>query len=506
MPTFYIKCFRMRRQEGALDLFLDIDFFLKIMYDIISTLMKRVKFKMAKNKFYAVRVGKETGIFDTWEKCQAATRGYSGAEFSSFITYEEAEAYLRNEDYYDAIIKRDLESGYVVAFTDGSYNEGLSEYSYGLCVFDHQGNEFDFFSKGNNSQFVEFRNLAGEVFGVLTALDWAVSNGYDKIKIYHDLIHIQKWANGEYKADSPIATFYTKKLRERYDECISYEFVHVKGHSKNKYNEKADKLAANAFVGEKVLIKGNNSFVVSYMKPEDLDVILELISEENSLLQKEEKTIQGGKQYKLRLNKDYVIIKHYISNKLLVQGKPNLLYQVLLTYVSEIIGEDKVIPLVKEAYRLKIDKSIIDNNYENLCSNVPCSYNANVRCLLRQAIVNLNGYFEAEDYGQYTFPALRALEGHIKILFAAEGILVGKQFDQFKDTSDGYVLKKKFTFSPEKRAALEDCYNFLAKQRHTIFHFGDVIGMTDNTRILTSKNEANEIIRSTLQLINRTVI
>ena len=52
---------------------------------------------MAKKKFYAVKKGLTTGIFDTWEKCQAAVKGYPGAEFKGFATEEEARAYLDPE-------------------------------------------------------------------------------------------------------------------------------------------------------------------------------------------------------------------------------------------------------------------------------------------------------------------------------------------------------------------------------------------------------------------------
>lgn len=51
---------------------------------------------MAKNKYYAIRKGIKTGIFENWSDCQAATAGYSNAEFKSFSTLEEAENYLDN--------------------------------------------------------------------------------------------------------------------------------------------------------------------------------------------------------------------------------------------------------------------------------------------------------------------------------------------------------------------------------------------------------------------------
>ena len=43
-------------------------------------------------KVYAVKKGHQTGIFDNWADCQAATKGFSSPEFKSFTTREEAEA------------------------------------------------------------------------------------------------------------------------------------------------------------------------------------------------------------------------------------------------------------------------------------------------------------------------------------------------------------------------------------------------------------------------------
>lgn len=48
-------------------------------------------------KFYAVKKGRKTGIFNTWEECKEQVHGYSGCQFKSFSTYEEAVAYLDGE-------------------------------------------------------------------------------------------------------------------------------------------------------------------------------------------------------------------------------------------------------------------------------------------------------------------------------------------------------------------------------------------------------------------------
>ncbi len=37
-------------------------------------------------KFYAVKKGRQTGIFETWEECKKNTTGYKNALFKSFKT------------------------------------------------------------------------------------------------------------------------------------------------------------------------------------------------------------------------------------------------------------------------------------------------------------------------------------------------------------------------------------------------------------------------------------
>ena len=48
-------------------------------------------------KYYAVKVGKRTGIFRTWSEAEPLVKGYSGAKFKSFATKQEAEQYLQGD-------------------------------------------------------------------------------------------------------------------------------------------------------------------------------------------------------------------------------------------------------------------------------------------------------------------------------------------------------------------------------------------------------------------------
>ena len=50
--------------------------------------------------------------------------------------------------------------------------------------------------------------MIGEVLGAINAMDWALSNHCDKIKIYHDYQGISSWIVGDWKANSDVAKMY----------------------------------------------------------------------------------------------------------------------------------------------------------------------------------------------------------------------------------------------------------------------------------------------------------
>ncbi|WP_117169602.1 viroplasmin family protein [Paraliobacillus sediminis] len=51
---------------------------------------------MAKKKYYVVWVGKNAGIYDTWDACKKQVIGIKGARYKSFLSKEEAESAFKN--------------------------------------------------------------------------------------------------------------------------------------------------------------------------------------------------------------------------------------------------------------------------------------------------------------------------------------------------------------------------------------------------------------------------
>lgn len=459
--------------------------------------------------YYAVRKGHTTGIFDNWSEAQAAISGFSCPEYKKFKTIEEAEAYLENRDVWLEQVTEDNKAGYLVAFTDGSYDKDLNRYSYGVIFILPDGTEECLCGYGSNKDYLDSNNIIGEIFGVINAFDWAIANRYEKLKIYHDYEGLSKWITGEWEARAKVSQMFVSLYKSKFKDFIRVDFVKVPGHSNVTYNEKADQLAKLALNDrKKVAIQGEHWFSIPYFKEDDFDAFSELIKEADGNItytvdNKTDKTI-----YRFKHNSDKVTVSLFKSgqHKLLVQGKNSYLFQVITTTLVELNENTKVEQILGNAYRMSIKKDVVDNAFGPLENGLPSAYPTGIKRLIKQAIINLNYYVESEDYSQYVFPALRALEGHIKYLITLSGGTVGRNFACFG--CDKTVIPNKYivqeTFPDRSRNIyIENCYNYYVSQRNSLFHFGDVLNVTlDNTRSINTKEDADEIIKMCIDLIS----
>jgi ribonuclease HI len=396
-------------------------------------------------KYYAVKIGHTTGIFDNWPECSESIKGFSGAEYKSFPSREEADAYLGNIDFWGDKIKDDINQGYIVAFCDGSYDDKLKRYSYGVLLVYDNLKESEICGFGSNPKYLSSRNVIGEIFGVINALDWAVSNGFHKIKIYHDYEGLGKWLSGEWRAESDTAKMFVAIFQSKYADIMQVDFEKVKGHSNNQYNDKADELAKKALVDRtKLAIQGDNWFTLPHFDGNELQAVISLLVEEHHGTQIDKSESALKVIYKLKLNKDKVVITLFKSGnrKILVQGANSLLLQMIISFISELVGIDKIEPILSSAYRVTIDTAKISASFRDICPELPSDYPDNIKRLIKQAIINMNYYIKSEEYSQYAFPALRALEGHMKYIFCKAGVTVSKTFQmfEFNKTSNRYEL------------------------------------------------------------------
>lgn len=247
------------------------------------------------NKYYAIRNGKKTGIFnDSWDNVKPLVNGYPSAVYKGFKTKEEAEEFMgyvgdgyppkvresivpvathplendsslaskqpkkqiRNSDFkWD---EDTFDYSGLVAFTDGSVkytipsNKGGQPEgtSFGLVVLkDGVVKHLD--SRNYNDDYNSQRNVAGELRGVIAALTYAKENNYKKITICFDYIGIALWVDDfhgvtRWQQKKPLVKAYVKTIEDKFKD-IDITFVKVPAHSGAKYNELADELAKHSF-------------------------------------------------------------------------------------------------------------------------------------------------------------------------------------------------------------------------------------------------------------------
>lgn len=197
-------------------------------------------------KVYAVRKGRTGGLFYTWPQCQEQIKGFSGAEYKSFKTEEEARAYLAGgvKATVPSLVIEQPPDDMMLAYVDGSYNTATKEYSAGVVIL-WKGAEITFSQKDNDPELAGMRNVAGETMGAKIAMTYALEQGVRTVVIYHDYEGIEKWCTNAWEAKQEG----TKKYKRYYDQVakqLEVVFVKVKAHSGDKYNEQADQLAKAA--------------------------------------------------------------------------------------------------------------------------------------------------------------------------------------------------------------------------------------------------------------------
>lgn len=191
-------------------------------------------------KIYAVKNGRVPGIYLNWEECKAQVDGYSGAIYKSFSNTDDA------LEYFNATKIPNEQEVELKIYVDGSYDAAAKQYSYGMVVLLSDGTTYQTYRAfSHDNEASSMRNVAGEIEGAKAAMRYALEHKYNSLAIYYDYEGIEKWCTGEWRCNKEA----TKQYKEYYDKAIKslvIHFIKVKGHSGNRYNEIADRLAKTA--------------------------------------------------------------------------------------------------------------------------------------------------------------------------------------------------------------------------------------------------------------------
>ena len=196
-----------------------------------------------KQKYYVVWFGNPAGIFDSWKDCQLSIKDVSGAQYKSFLTFEEAKKAFRNEykDYIgintknkkiskEELIKIGEPNLYSISVDAASSgNPGIMEYR-GVDTQTHQ----QLFHQG---PFQQGTNNVGEFLALVHGLAFLKQKNSDR-KIYSDSKIAIAWVkrkkcNTKLKKTSKNKKIFDLILRaENWLENNTYKTVIIKWETK----------------------------------------------------------------------------------------------------------------------------------------------------------------------------------------------------------------------------------------------------------------------------------
>lgn len=213
-------------------------------------------------KFYAVLDGhsKKPMILETWDQCKKEVTGAKGVRYKSFPTREEALSFIqlhgedlpgekkavKKEEPVRAAHEEAHQEDQVIIYVDGSYELSTKRYAYGLVVV-HKGEEVYSECEAQKGEYSSMRNVAGEVLGAMKAMTYAREKGYRNLVLYFDYQGIESWALGTWKRNNDLTRGY-HEFYQSMKKDLTVKFRKVKGHSGDRYNDRADELAKEAFL------------------------------------------------------------------------------------------------------------------------------------------------------------------------------------------------------------------------------------------------------------------
>jgi len=217
------------------------------------------------SKFYAVKKGRNPGVYTSWEDCKEEVTGFSGASYKSFPTRKEAEAFVgdngksqerespvKSEKLQDKIIKGTRK---LSVYLDGSHFKHVANGHLGIGAFcEYEGKEYKM-SCPFNQKLRKYYEIAPDASISNPTMELASLSEFLRmlyqlkvkdvdITFLNDYIGVEKWMTGEWKAKEKHIQNIKKKcdfFLEFLKQRVSYQ--HVPGHSNVYGNDQADVLA-----------------------------------------------------------------------------------------------------------------------------------------------------------------------------------------------------------------------------------------------------------------------
>ncbi len=200
------------------------------------------------------------------------------------------------------------------------------------------------------------------------------------------------------------------------------------------------------------------------------------------------------------------------KNTLMFQGKPLLLFSACASYMAELVDSTSNVEAINSYYGTDVTEQEILDEYLGLLPKAYKYLNDKVKSHLCQALQNKRNNNTMFDATYLVFPALRALEGHLKHIMYANSVPFDDSFSMFSPVKDangekiGGTLKNKFypNFGNNQNRikCINETYDKIYITRNSLFHWDKPNALSDTTRMLEI-SEVGPIIHDVFKLIDK---
>lgn len=300
------------------------------------------------------------------------------------------------------------------------------------------------------------------------------------------------------------------------DKDLYIDFHFVKGGlttidtSGGSHREIKDKIAKHISEDQNCLLTSDGKakwFVIKNLDQGEFEVLLDLIKD-SKLIKSTLKNGESGNVYQFTGPYDEKFtMTYYSSRTLLMQGKPLLLFSEAISYSVELLNDEKIFGAFNEFYNIDISKDSVDEKIKIALPDSHDKLPSKLKKSISQAVYNLQIDGDMYEYTFLVFPALRALEGHLKnVVLSNNLVLEGGRFNLFDKSSTGkYSLKNEnitLVGCSKKCAYIEKAYQHISDRRNKYFHWEeDVVGL-DTTALIENIGAAKIMITDAISMIN----
>ena len=125
-----------------------------------------------------------------------------------------------------------------VIYVDGAYSSSRNMMGYAFVVLKNGEKVYSYFMNEKDGT-----NNRAEVRAAIEACKWAVGEGYDEITVYSDSMYVIGTMTQNWKRKKNVDLWIAM---DDIAEKIKVNWIHVKGHNGDRYNELCDVLATQA--------------------------------------------------------------------------------------------------------------------------------------------------------------------------------------------------------------------------------------------------------------------